>query len=63
MNLKQLKNLLNKFDENYDDFEVELNNTVLGRSDYGLDIDTYKIIGVSDVGHSGKILALRLEEK
>lgn len=62
MKLKELKKILKELGEDCDDFEIEMCSHVYGRSDYGLDIDTYKLNQLSDVGYSGKVLIFEIEE-
>ncbi|MGL5713619.1 MAG: hypothetical protein ACRCX2_11420 [Paraclostridium sp.] len=62
MKIKDLKKILNNLDENYDDFDIRLCNHIYGRSSYGLDIDFYELVELSDIGHSGKVIHFSIEE-
>ena len=53
----KVKDLIKQIEE-YPDYELELTNVVFYESKQHLDFNTYKVLGVADIGHSDKIIVL-----
>jgi hypothetical protein len=56
MKVKELKEMLNKFDEHFDDFDVEISYTI--PSDTWPDMRTMKLDCLGDIGYSSKVIII-----
>jgi len=59
MKAKELIKLLSEYPE----FEVETSITIQDKSEWGITVDIYKIMGIGDIGHSEKVISLNIEKE
>jgi len=56
LKLKELKEMLNKFDEDFDDFDIEISYTI--PSDTWPDWRRMKLDCLGDIGYSSKVIII-----